>query len=86
MTAKGKVLVSIGSVLETDSLRCHDDQQPPHFLIADGLVETVEESEMSIVELRMVLPARSAAAMLLGMLEGETEIAFTGMSPVLEPR
>jgi hypothetical protein len=82
MTAKGKVLVSIGRVFEDENDGA-GALPNPHLLIADGLVETVEESDMCIVELRMVMPARSAAAMLLGMLEGETEIAFTGMSPVV---
>ncbi len=79
MTAMGKVLVSVGSMSESGMLPC---REPAHLLIADGIVETFEQSEISVVELRIVLPSRSAEMMLLGMFSGETDIAFTGMSPV----
>jgi hypothetical protein len=89
MTAKGKVLVTISSAHEADSTNasdaCSGNQSPaPRLLIVDAIVEALECRKISIVDLRVVLPSQSAKAMLRGMLEGETEIAITGMSPVVE--
>ena len=81
MTAKGKILVTINPALE-DLTAVHDDCEPPHFLIADAIVETIERRDISVIELRMVVPSPSAHAMLRGMLEGEIQIDITGMSPV----
>jgi hypothetical protein len=91
MTAKGKILVTIVfghdiDLIEEPPTYLEEDSQGPRILIVDAVVESVEGREMSIVDLRVVLPSLSARAMLSGMIEGETEIAITGMSPVVDSR
>ena len=79
MTAKAKIFVAISAAPETE---CLENCDMPRFLIADAIVQTTERRRLTVVELRMIVPALSANAMLRGMLEGETEIAITGMSPL----
>ena len=83
MTAKGKILVTINPAPEDiTAAASEEDCEPPHFLIADAIVETFDRRGISVVELRMVVPSKSAQAMLRGMLEGKAEIAITEMSVV----
>jgi hypothetical protein len=82
MTAEGKVVVTIVVPREEEPSTPKDDGDLPHLLIANAVVETTNRRDVSLMELRMVLPSRNAVAVLRGMLEGEIEIAITGMSPV----
>ena len=88
MVVEGKVLVTINRESEEQLVPASGgDWVVPQFrVIAQAVVETIDSyADISIVKVYTVLPTQSAEQMLLGMVDGETNIAITGMSPIIEP-
>jgi hypothetical protein len=54
-------------------------------VLADAVVRSIEHSDLSVLELRIVVPSQSADRLLVGMVKGETEIAIGQISNVSEP-
>ena len=87
MLLEGKILVTV-DLWSPEQLVLGDEEgwRAPQFLvIAEAVVEAVESSaDVSVVELRITLPTANAEQMLLGMVDGETNIALRELSPSLE--
>jgi serine protease Do len=86
MTLQGKVLVTIDLWAQQELIAAgEEDWRTPQFVvIAEAVVEAVASKEISIVELRVTLPTESAERMLLGMVDGETNVALRELSPCAE--
>ncbi len=87
MTANGKIQITINSsYTDGEFLRYTDDYfQQNRVVVADAVVQTIDHSDMSLLELRIVVPSQHADELLVGMVTGQTEIAIGKMSPVMEP-
>jgi len=87
MLLEGKILVTV-DLWSPEQLVLGDEEgwRAPQFLIiAEAVVEAVESSaDVSIVELRITVPTANAEQMLLGMVDGETNIALRELSPSVE--
>jgi hypothetical protein len=86
MVANGKVQITItGS--EGAALFGPDGTLGPgsQVVIADTVVHTFDRSNLSVLELRIVVPANRAEELLLGMLRGDTELVIGPMSEVKNP-
>lgn len=87
MTANGKIQITIiNNYTDGEFLRYTDDYfQQNRVVVADAVVQTIEHSDLSLLELRIVVPSQHADELLVGMVTGQTEIAIGKMSPVMEP-
>lgn len=88
MILEGKVLVTVNRESEEQFVPANGEgpEVPQFVVIAQAVVETVDaDTDLSILKVYTVLPTQSAEQMLLGMLDGETNIVIGGMSPVIEP-
>jgi len=87
MTANGKIQITIsGSYADGDFFRFTDDNLCQNrIVIADAIVRTIEHSNLSLLELRIIVPSENADEMIVGMVSGETKIAIGKMSPVVDP-
>ena len=86
MLLEGKVLVTVDLWTQEQLVPAGEaDWQAPQFLvIAEAVVEAVASEDVSVVELRITLPTASAEQMLLGMVDGETNIALRELTPSAE--
>lgn len=87
MLLQGKVVVTVDLWEEHLIPAGDEDWGAPQFLvIAEAVVEAAgSPGEVSTVELRITLPSSSTEQMLLGMVDGETNIALRELSPSVEP-
>ena len=88
MILEGKVLVTVDrGGWRTFVPASGENSEVPQFLvIAQAVVETIDaDADLSILKVYAVLPTENAEQMLLGMMDGETNIVINGMSPVIEP-
>ncbi len=87
MLLEGKILVTV-DLWSPEQLVLGDEEgwgAPQFLVIAEAAVEAVESSaDVSIVELRITLPTTNAEQMLMGMVDGETDIALRELSPSVE--
>ncbi len=85
MTANGRILITINANCGDDEfLLPLDLRSHSRVVAADAIVTAVEHSNLSVLELRIVVPSQHAEDLVLGMVQGDTEIAIGKMSPVVE--
>jgi hypothetical protein len=86
MIANGKIRITVTNkcdgefFCESDELLCQQ-----RVVIADAVVNSIEGSGMSMLELRIVVPSQSADTLLTGMIKGDTEIAIGQISRMVDP-
>lgn len=86
MVANGKVQITITG--SEDEVLFGSDRtlgSEPQVVIADTVVHTFDQSNMSVLELRIVVPANRAEELLIGMVRGDTELVIGPMLPVQNP-
>jgi hypothetical protein len=86
MTANGKIQITINSsYTDGEFFRFTDEYlQQNRVVLADAIVRTIDHSDLSLLELRIIVPSQHADELIVGMVTGETEIAIGKMSPVME--
>ena len=87
MLLEGKIVATIDLWSQEQLVPAGEtDWHAPQFLvIAEAVVEALASEDISIVELRMTLPTASAEQLLLGMVDGETNITLRELSPSAGP-
>ncbi len=87
MTANGKIQITIhNGYTDGDFFRYTDDFFEQHrVVIADAIVRTISHSDLSLLELRIIVPVQHAEDLIVGMVKGDTEIAIGKITPVVEP-
>ncbi len=87
MTANGKIQITINSSYTDGEFFTFTDELliQNRVVMADAVVSTIDHSELSLLELRIIVPSQHADELLLGMVTGETEIAIGKMSPIADP-
>lgn len=87
MTANGKIQITIhngytdGDFFRSTGFDC--DQH--RVLVADAIVRTIGHSDLSVLELRIIIPTQHADELIVGMVKGDTEIAIGKITPMVEP-
>jgi len=87
MTASGKIQITINcSHRDGEFFRFTDEYLCQNrVVVADAIVRALDYSDLSVLELRIVIPTQHADELLVGMVSGDTEIAIGKMSPTVEP-
>ncbi len=86
MIANGKIRITITSnQFERDFFIADDLLYEQRVLLADAVVSSIEHSNVSVLELRIIVPSQSAEQLLVGLVKGETEIAIGQISKMAEP-
>ncbi len=82
MTINGKMRITLrGGYTDTESPSClGTDFSQERTVLADAVVQSVDNSDLSVLELRLVVPARQAEEMLVGMVTGAAELSIGNLS------
>jgi hypothetical protein len=76
MIANGKVRLTVTTDEYQRSLE-------GSFFVADVLVRSIEQTEYSLLEIRLIMPGRGADDLLLAMVLGRAEFSIGEIQPVL---
>ena len=87
MIANGKIQITIHSgFTDGDFFRATDDYLCQNrVVLADAIVRTITYSQLSVLELRILVPTQHAEELIIGMVKGDTEIAIGQITPSVEP-
>ncbi len=87
MTATGKIQITLYESCSDGDFLCMTDPclHRNRVVLADAVVRTIDHSDLSVFELRIVVPSQHAEDLIAGMVQGNTEIAIGKISPVVEP-
>ncbi len=82
MTINGKMRITLrGGYTDTESPNClGNDFSQARTVLADAVVQAVGNCDLSVVELRLVVPAREAEDLLVGMVTGSAELTIGNLS------
>ena len=79
MKASGKTRITISAHYNDGHFLLQDK-----VFLADTLLYSLHTSMFAIVELRIVVPAADAEALMRGMISGDTELMVQHMQPLTE--
>ena len=87
MTANGKIQITINNTCGESDF-CPYTEPNLHqnrVIFADAIVRTTDLSTLSLLEVRLLVPARAAEELMIGMVKGDTEIVIGKISPAVDP-